>query len=107
VAPGRRERVSDFEALYDRAALLVELATAFLRGYFADGEWRTPSDLEDDVVGGVDVIKLTLGTSRFLETPFALALGRLIESGEIAMEEDEAGCWRYRKCDRVEVMVPR
>ena len=43
---------------------LVTLAKDFLRGYLTPGEWFTPSQLEDDILGGPDVSKLFMGRSR-------------------------------------------
>lgn len=75
---------------------LVTLAKDFLRGYLTPGEWFTPSQLEDDILGGPDVSKLFMGRSRAQDTPFGHALNQLIENGEVMAENTDDG-WRYRR----------
>lgn len=76
---------------------LHKLCVAFLRGYFADGKWRTPSNLEDDIVGGVDASLLWFGRTRWGKTPFLPALAEMVEKGEIEAVKGKRG-WRYRLC---------
>ena len=70
---------------------LLQPAKEFLKEYFSDGVKRSPSDLEDDILGGMDINFLLLGRPRWHKTPFFEALGELVEEGIVHFSQQADG----------------
>jgi len=63
---------------------LIEPAKQFLISYFSDGEKKQPSDLDEDIIGGLD---FSLYGPHWNKTPFFKALAELVEEKTILFEE--------------------
>ena len=84
----------------DDRDLIVHLCRTLLLGLFAGGRVWTPAQLEDSLVGGGDVVSLTMGSSRWFSTPFCDALKELVAEGKIAALHGPDG-WIYKEVPNV------
>lgn len=78
---------------------VVRMCKVLLIEYFADGEAKQPSDLEDELIGGCNYNALFMGDSQWLRSPFRPALGALVDEGHIRAWEDGEG-WHYQRAEK-------
>jgi len=80
-----------------RKRLLIDAAKKFMVAYFSDGEERSPSDFDEDIIGGLDVdCVFTMKPPRWNNTPFFDAMGELVDDGIIKFRltlKDEYVYW--------------
>lgn len=69
---------------------LIEAAKNFLLVYFGDGEEKSPSDFDRDILGGTDILFVSNMSfrPRWNNTPFFEALSDLVEEDKIHYRKD-------------------
>ena len=75
---------------------LIEPAKKFLLEYMSDGEIKTPSDFDWDILGQFDLDYMYTGIPKWNLTPFFLALGELVKEGKVIHKELESGIQTYK-----------
>ena len=70
---------------------LTQAAKDFLLVYFSDGQEHSPSDFDNDILGGVDIEGVFRGRFRWNSTPFFNALGELVEEENVLFKLTENG----------------
>lgn len=75
---------------------LIKPAKIFLLEYMSDGEIKTPSDFDWDILGQVDYDYMYTGIPKWNLTPFFVALGELVKEGKVIHKELESGIQTYK-----------
>lgn len=73
---------------------LVKPAKEFMKAYFSDGKEKSPSDFDEEIMGGMDT-SFILGKPKWNNTPFFLALGELIEEDIVKFKLLDHGQYVY------------
>ena len=73
-------------------------AKLFLLEYMSDGKEKKPSDFDQDIIGGIEILSVTtiFNKPRWNRTPFCDALGALIVEGKIEYRIDNEGAYCYK-----------
>jgi hypothetical protein len=74
---------------------IVLIAKEFMKSYFADGKEKTPSDFDQDILGGVDIDIMFGHPPKWNRTPFFDALTELVEDGEVKFKVNDNGACIY------------
>jgi hypothetical protein len=75
---------------------LIKPAKKFLLEYMSDGEIKTPSDFDWDILGKFDYDFILSGIPQWNLTPFFVALGQLVEEGKVIHKELKDGTQTYK-----------
>lgn len=78
---------------------LTKAAKEFMIAYFSDGERHTPSDFDEDILGGTD-LDFIAGISyrpRWNSTPFFDALAELVKEGLVEFEKVDGSYYYFKK----------
>ena len=75
---------------------LTQAAKQFLLTYFSDMEEHTPTNMEDDILGGLDVTFIFNGRPRWNRTPFFDALTELVDDNIVSFRQGDDGGYLYK-----------
>jgi hypothetical protein len=73
---------------------LIAPAKEFMKAYFLDGKEKTPSDFDEDIIGGLD-FDVLFKRPKWNNTPFFYALTELVEDGTVKFKQLEDGTCVY------------